>query len=238
MTPTPYISRKATIKTTHVAPTATILGPTMIGENTIIDHYVVIGYPQRKSLEQAQTKDTNDYLELLDSASHGATIGKNVIIRSHTIIYEETTIGDNIQTGHHILIREKTRIGKNTVIGTNTIIDGHAEIGNNVRIETGVYIPPMTRIEDNVFIGPRAILTNDKYPPSKRLQGPIIMQGAIIGAGAIILPGVKIGRNAIVAAGAIVTKDVPPETLVAGNPAKPIYTRKIYEEKRKKWEQN
>ncbi len=234
-----FVSRRARVESSHVSAEAVILGPSRIGPGSIIDPLVVIGYPARSSLREALAQALRgDLVSVLDEASKGAVIGRDCHIRSHTIIYEGVEIGDGVQTGHHVLVREQTRIGPGTVVGTGVVIDGYAVIGRNVRIETGVYIPPKTVIEDEVFIGPRAIMTNDKYPASKRLQGTVIRREAVIGANAVILPGIEIGERAVVAAGAIVTRDVPPGTVVAGNPARAIGTRDEYEEKKKTWENN
>lgn len=175
-----------------------------IGKGTTVEEFVKIG-----------------------SKHEGTTrIGENCIIRSHTVIYNDVTLGEGTQTGHHVLIREKTRIGKKCKIGTGTIIDGHTTIGNNVSIQSGVYIPLNTVIEDDVFLGPCCVLTNDKYPPSPKLEGAVIKRGASIGANAIILPGVVIGESAAVGAGAVVTKNVPAGTVVIGIPAKFYCMRK------------
>ena len=152
----------------------------------------------------------------------GTTIGANGIIRSGTILYADVVIGDNFSTGHNVMIREKTTIGDGVSIGTNTIIEGNTIIGNKVNIQSLVYIPTGVMIEDNVFIGPNAVLTNDPYPPhgAGNLKGPVIRKGASIGANATILPGVEIGEGALVAAGAVVTRDVPARTLAVGAPAR------------------
>ncbi|WP_406600374.1 acyltransferase [Methanovulcanius yangii] len=149
-------------------------------------------------------------------------IGRNAVIRSGTTIYCDVTAGDNFSTGHNVVIREHTTIGNNVSIGTNTIIEGNTKIGNGVNMQSLVYIPTGVVIEDDVFIGPNAVLTNDPYPPNDRgnLKGPIIRKGASIGANATILPGIEIGEGSLVAAGAIVTKDVPPHTLAVGAPAR------------------
>jgi len=131
-------------------------------------------------------------------------------------------IGDNFQSGHNVMIRENTCIGDRVSIGTATVIEGNTHIGNDVSLQSMVYIPTNTVIGDNVFIGPNTVLTNDRYPPSGigGLKGPQIMNGAAIGANATLLPGICIGEGALVAAGAIVTRNVPARKLAIGAPAK------------------
>ena len=149
-------------------------------------------------------------------------IGKNALIRSNSIIYNDVEIGKNLKTGHGVTIREKTYIGDNVLVGTNTIIEGHCSIGNNVSIQSNVYIPTNTIIEDYVFIGPCACFTNDKYPirVDFDLKGPVIKRGASIGANSTFLSNIEIGEGAMVAAGAIVTMDVPEYFLAIGAPAR------------------
>ncbi len=108
-------------------------------------------------------------------------IGKNALIRSNSIVYNDVEIGKNLKTGHGVTIREKTYIGDNVLVGTNTIIEGHCSIGNNVSIQSNVYIPTNTIIEDYVFIGPCACFTNDKYPirVDFDLKGPSNQKGSI-----------------------------------------------------------
>lgn len=113
-------------------------------------------------------------------------------------------------------------------IGTGCIIHSHVwigdgvKIGNKVKIQAFSFIPKGVTIQDNVFIGPHVTFTNDKYPPSggKGWAETLVKQGAVIGAGAVILPGITIGENAKVGAGAVVTKSVPDNVVVCGNPAK------------------
>lgn len=160
-------------------------------------------------------------------------IGKNALIRSNSIVYNDVEIGKNLKTGHGVTIREKTYIGDNVLIGTNTIIEGHCSIGNNVSIQSNVYIPTNTIIEDYVFIGPCACFTNDKYPirVDFDLKGPVIKRGASIGANSTFLSNIEIGEGAMVAAGAIVTMDVPEYFLAIGAPARikplPKYLKKL-----------
>ncbi len=144
------------------------------------------------------------------------------MIRSGTIIYCDVTIGDNFQSGHNVMIREKTTVGNRVAIGTSVVIEGTTIIGDDVSLQSMVYIPTNTVIGNKVFIGPNTVLTNDRYPPTGigGLKGPQIRDGAAIGANATILPGVCIGEGALVAAGAIVTRDVPAHMLAIGTPAK------------------
>lgn len=148
-------------------------------------------------------------------------IGSNSMIRSGTIIYADVEIGEHCQTGHRVTIREETTIGDSVLLGTNVVVDGRVTIGSRVSLQTGVYLPPGTTLGDDVFIGPYAVLMNDPYPlrVESELEGPTIADHVTIGANASILPGVTIGHGAFIAAGAVVTRDVPAETLAVGNPA-------------------
>ena len=143
------------------------------------------------------------------------------MLRSGGTIYCDVSIGHDFQCGHNILIRERTVIGNNVVIGTASIIEGSCSIGNNVRIQSMVFIPTHTDIGNGVFIGPCAVLTNDRYPPTGKpeLKGPVIEENAVIGANSTILPGIRIGKGALVAAGAVVTRDVPDGKMAIGVPA-------------------
>ena len=149
-------------------------------------------------------------------------IGKNPNIRSNSVIYNDVEIGNNFKTGHGVVVREKTDIGDNVLIGTNTVIEGYSSIGSDVSIQSNVYIPKNSLIEDYVFIGPCACFTNDKYPIriDFDLKGPVIRSGASIGANSTFLSDIEVGKGAMVAAGAIVTMDVPEYFLAIGAPAR------------------
>lgn len=197
-----------------------IYGNVAIGANSIVLENIILGYPDASVLNEIAKQKKN----VEDHEYEGTMIGDNATIRPNSMIYCKVTIGNNLRTGHNIMIRENTTIGDDVLIGTNTMIDGNTIIGSNVSIQGNVYIPTNTTIEDNVFIGPCAVLTNDKYPVRKKydLNGPVIRKGASIGANSTILPGIEIGEGAMVAAGALVTKDVPPWKLAIGAPAKVI----------------
>lgn len=119
-------------------------------------------------------------------------------------------------------IRDGVEIGNNCTLHSHIWIGENVKIGNNVRIQAFSFIPEGVIIEDDVFIGPRVTFTNDKYPPSlkEEWKPTIVKRGASIGAGAIILPGITIGEGARVGAGSVVTKNVPPNVVVCGVPAR------------------
>jgi acetyltransferase-like isoleucine patch superfamily enzyme len=151
-------------------------------------------------------------------------------------ISEKAKIGKNVRIWHFAYVGDNTEIGDNVKIGSLAHVDYDVKIGENTMIEGMVYIPPLSRIGKNVFIGPAAALTNDPYPTSKKLIGITIQDGAIIGSRAVIKAGVTIGKNSVVAMGAVVTKDVPSDTVVVGVPAKIKYSREEYDKKKKEWE--
>lgn len=183
-------------------------GINTVGKGSQIFEPVTLGFPSRDKMGQ--------------TGFTGTLIGKNAVIRSGIIIYCDVTIGDHFQSGHNVMIREKTKIGNHVAIGTSAVIEGSTVIGDDVSLQSMVYIPTDTMIGNNVFIGPNTVLTNDRYPPTRigGLKGPKIRDGAAIGANATLLPGVCIGEGALVAAGAIVTRDVPAHMLAIGAPAK------------------
>ncbi len=221
-----FISEESVLgKNVHVGFGAIILGSTTVGDETHIGDYVILGFPVRGRIFSKK-----------HTYSEGCSVGRKVILRPFTIVYEKTVIGDNVETGHHVLVREECVIGNNVLIGTSTVIDGRVRIGDYTRIETGVYIPPETVIGSKVFIGPRVVFTNDKYPVSKKLKGVVIEDEAVIGANSTLIAGVRVGHGAIVAAGSVVTRDVPPNTVVAGCPARVLMSKEEYERKKRIYE--
>lgn len=132
-------------------------------------------------------------------------------------------IGQKTKVWQYSVIFPQAVIGENCNICAHTMIENDVQIGNNVTIKSGVYVWDGITLEDNVFVGPSVTFTNDKAPRSKQYPDEflktIVEKGASIGGNATILPGIRIGRNALVGAGAVVTKDVPENAIVVGNPA-------------------
>lgn len=193
---------------TTISKTAIVYPNVKLGEGTVVQDYVILGYASPGFKKEP------------------TMIGKGCLIRPHTIIYGGVEIGDNVKTGPLVVIREKNSIGNGVRIGTNTIIEDQVVIEDGVSMHTNVYVSQFTVIKEKAWLGPNVVVIDDPHPPCPRygecVGGPVIGKNAKIGANATILPGVKIGENALVGAGSVVTKDVPPDAVVVGNPAKVI----------------
>ena len=134
-------------------------------------------------------------------------------------------IGARVIVGDQSCIRERVTLGDDVVIGRGALVENDTTIGSLTRIQAEAYITAYSTLEENVFVAPCVVTTNDNFMgrTEKRLElmrGPTIRRGARIGGGAVLCPGVEIGEEAFVGAGAVVTKDVPARVLVVGNPAR------------------
>lgn len=137
---------------------------------------------------------------------------------------QSQAIGTGTRVWQFVVILPDARIGSDCNICSHCMIESDVVIGDRVTVKSGVQLWDGLRVGDDVFIGPNASFTNDRFPrsrqrPEKYLE-TVVEQGASIGAGAVVLPGIRIGSNAMVAAGAVVTRSVPPNAIVVGNPAK------------------
>jgi acetyltransferase-like isoleucine patch superfamily enzyme len=150
----------------------------------------------------------------------GVIVGKNLKFGKDVVIWNYVVIGDNATIGDRTRIGSFCDIGRDVVIGQNCIVQAHVTISNECVLG------------DNVFIGPNSSLLNDKFPHSKCLTPSIIKNNVIVGGCVTILPNVTINENSVIAAGSVVTKDVPIETVVKGVPAEIMMTRSEYEAKR------
>lgn len=205
MSATAIVSHKAYIgSNVSVGEFTIIFDNVVIGNNVTIQSHCLIGQPTPLSDGQP------------------LIIGNDSLIRSHSIFYEGSQFGSKLMTGHRVTVREKIDAGENLLIGTLCDLQGHAKIGNYVRFHSSVHIGQQSIIDDFVRIYPYSVLTNDPHPPSNLVLGVKIDKYAIVATMCCILPGVQIGEKALIGAGSLVRKDVEPETVVAGVPAKYI----------------
>ncbi len=193
-----------------------------IDYNVIIRNDVTIGENSFVGARSILGEYLTDFTMNRKNVAHTLKIGDSAVIRSETIIYGENIIGDNFQTGHRVTIREKSHIGDHVRIGTLSDIQGYCKIGNYVNMHSNVHIGHKSVIKDYAWIFPYVVLTNDPNPPSEELLGVTVEEFAVVATGAVILPGIVVGKESLVGAGAIVTKDVLSERIVVGNPAKDI----------------
>lgn len=147
---------------------------------------------------------------------------------------QSSNLGDGTRIWQFCVVFAGAKIGVNCNICANVLIESDVVIGDNVTIKSGVQLWNGLRVEDNVFIGPNVTFTNDKMPRSKvypeQFLQTVIRVGASVGGGAVILPGITIGENAMIGAGAVVIKDVPSNALVIGNPARVIRYLEVSDE--------
>jgi acetyltransferase-like isoleucine patch superfamily enzyme len=174
-----------------------------IGEGTLIEPDVSVGYLYHPNCGRTH-------------------IGRHGIIRKGTIIYGDVNIGDYFQSGHYVVIRAKVKMGDYCTLLNHSTLEGIFRMGDGVRIMSHTYVPSRTWFGDHVFVGPGVTFLNDRLPGRTDImetpRGATIEDDVMIGGGATILPGITIGERSFIAAGAVVTKDVPPRSFVVGVP--------------------
>ncbi|NIA03897.1 MAG: N-acetyltransferase [Nitrospiraceae bacterium] len=189
---------------------------TLIGSNVRIDDNTILGKKPLKSPMSATT--TSDDLGPL-------VIGDDVLIGANVIIYRGAKVSSKVLIADLSTVREHVTIEKKTIVGRNVAIENYCTIGKHCKLETNVYITAHSTIDDYVFVAPGVLTSNDNFVGRtkerfKHFEGVHIKKGARIGVGAVILPGKTIDEDALVAAGALVTKDIPKKQIWAGIPAR------------------
>ena len=190
-----------------------------IGANTKIFDGAILGKKPAKASMSALTDDNVKIPPLV--------IGNSVTIGAGCVIYCGADISDMVFFGDLATVREDVKIGTGTIIGRGATIENKVMIGKKCKIESNAYITAMSMVEDYCFIAPCVVFSNDNYlgrteERKKHFKGPSLRKGSRIGAGAVLLPGVEIGEDALVAAGSVVTQNIPPRAIVMGVPAKTV----------------
>jgi acetyltransferase-like isoleucine patch superfamily enzyme len=188
---------------------------TVLGEQCLVEDGAVLG--KRPRLRPGSSAE----------GSHGPLqVGNGVTICCGAVVYAGATLGQDVIIGDHAQVRERTVVGERTVLGRGSTIDFDTRVGARVSIQTMVYLTAAALVEDDVFIGPGVTTTNDdsmdRHPRGEPLHGPVLRRACRIGAAATLTPGVIIGEEAFVGAGAVVTRDVAARDIVVGVPARVI----------------
>jgi UDP-2-acetamido-3-amino-2,3-dideoxy-glucuronate N-acetyltransferase len=188
---------------------------TIIGERCAIEDHAVLG----KRPQLAPHSGAHGEVGALELAQR-VKVGAGAVVFAGASVAADAIIGDQS------FVRERSSIGAGAVVGRGSVVDNDVELGENARIQTNVYLTAFTRVEEDVFIGPGAVTTNDntmgRHRSGMPIRGPILRRACRIGAGAVLAPGVEIGAEAYVAAGAVVTRDVPARAVVMGVPARVV----------------
>ncbi len=153
-------------------------------------------------------------------------LGPGAVVCARAIVLAGARIGAGAILGDQSFVRERARIGDSTVIGRGSAVDNDVLVGERVRVQTDVYLTAYSVVEDDVFVGPGAMTTNDstmsRHGSDFSLEGALLRRACRIGGGAVLTPGVEVGEEAYVAAGAVVVRDVPPRAVVMGVPARVV----------------
>jgi acetyltransferase-like isoleucine patch superfamily enzyme len=190
---------------------------TVIGDGCRIADNVVLGKQPALSPRSTARREELPPLEL----------GPGSVVSTGAIVFAGTKIGARVIVGDQACVRERCVVGDDVVIGRGSLVENDTTIGALTKIQANAYVTAYSTLEDNVFIAPCVTTTNDNYMgrTEKRhalMRGPTIRRGARVGGAAVLLPGVEIGEEAFVGAGAVVLEDVPPRTVVVGNPARAL----------------
>jgi acetyltransferase-like isoleucine patch superfamily enzyme len=195
--------------------TAIVYPGTVLGEGVTVLEYAVVGKQPVLSPRSTAKRDPLPPAEL----------GPGTIVSTGAVVFAGTKIGERVIIGDQSCVRERVTIGDDVVLGRGSLVENDTTIGALTKIQAEAYITAYSTLEEDVFIAPCVVTTNDNFMGRTErrhelIAGPTIRRGARVGGGAILCPGVEIGEEAFVGAGAVVTKDVPPRMLVVGNPAK------------------
>ena len=201
----------------QVADTAVVYPGTVIGEGCRILDYAVIGKQPTLSPRSTAKREELPPLE----------VGPGTVVSTGAVVFAGTTLGERVVVGDQACVRERCTIGDDVVIGRGSLVENDTSVGALTKIQAHAYITAYSLLEESVFIAPCVITTNDNFMGRTERRhelrrGPTIRRGARIGGAAILLPGIEVGEEAFVGAGALVLRDVPARAVVVGNPARQI----------------
>jgi acetyltransferase-like isoleucine patch superfamily enzyme len=189
---------------------------TVIGPGCEIQDHAVLGKPPKLARTSSAPKEAPPPLR----------IAAGSVVCCGAIVFAGATIGEGSIVGDQAYVRERAAIGSDTVIGRGSAVDNDVTIGDHVRVQTLCYLTAFSVVEDHVFVGPGASTTNDdtmsRHDAAYALRGATLRRACRIGGSVVICPGVEVGEEAFVAAGAVVTRDVPARGVVMGVPGRHV----------------
>jgi acetyltransferase-like isoleucine patch superfamily enzyme len=200
-----------------VHPTAIVFPGTVLAEGVqVLEHAVVGKQPVLSPRSTAKREDLPP-----------AELGEGTIVSTGAIVFAGTRIGARVIVGDQACVRERVVLADDVVLGRGTLVENDSTVGAMTKIQADAYITAYSMLEDHVFVAPCVVTTNDNFMGRTErrhalMKGPTIRRGARIGGGAILCPGVEIGEEAFVGAGAVVVEDVPARVVVVGNPARKL----------------
>jgi acetyltransferase-like isoleucine patch superfamily enzyme len=202
---------------TELAPTAIVHPGTVVGEGCRILDYAVVG---KQPVLSPRSTTAQEELPPL-------ALGPGTIISTGAVVFAGRSLGERVIVGDQACVRERCAIGDDVVIGRGSLVENDTEVGARTKIQADAYVTAYSLLEEDVFVAPCVVTANDNFMGRterrhKLRRGPTIRRGARIGAAAVLLPGIVVGEEAFVGAGAVVLRDVAPRTVVVGNPARAI----------------
>jgi UDP-2-acetamido-3-amino-2,3-dideoxy-glucuronate N-acetyltransferase len=201
----------------EVHKTAVVYPGTVLGEGVKVLEHAVVGKQPTLSPRSTAKREPLPPTEL----------GDGTVVSTGAVVFAGSKVGARVILGDQSCVRERVTIGDDVVVGRGSLIENDTTIGALTKIQADAYITAYSTLEENVFIAPCVVTTNDNFMGRTEqrhdlIAGPTIRRGARIGGGAVLCPGIEIGEEAFVGAGAVVTKDVPARMLVVGNPARVV----------------
>lgn len=185
---------------------------TVIGDGCVIEDHAVLGKPPRLTAHSTADGDVGP-LRLAEA----------VTVCVGAIVFAGAQIGAGVIVGDQSYVRERSSVGARALIGRGSVVENDVHVGERARVQTNTYLTAYSVVEDDVFVGPGVITTNDdtmsRHARGDSLRGARLRRACRVGAGAVLTPGIEVGEEAFVAAGALVTRDVPPRMVALGAPA-------------------